>query len=50
MPPHLLQEPVFSIQNIKPLFGIFERVKPLLNRYLFLNNFPEIFLCKEKLM
>jgi hypothetical protein len=47
MPPLLLQEPVFGIQSIKPLFAIFQG-SSLFNIYLFLNNFPEVFLYKEK--
>ncbi|OQE14064.1 hypothetical protein PENFLA_c041G03757 [Penicillium flavigenum] len=62
MPPFLRQNPVFHIQIIKFLFGVFAQgieplfrvlswaVEFLFDRYLLLNNFSEVFLYKEKLM
>lgn len=49
--PRLHQEPVFDIQSIESLFGILvQDLMFLFDRYLFLNNFSEVFLHKEKLM
>ena len=49
--PYLHQEPVFDVQSMESLFGILvQDLMFLFNRYLFLNNFSEVFLHKEKLM